>query len=71
VTLRNLSGTGALIEARPTPEVGTRATFKRGTLNAPATVVWSRPPHAGIHFDTAISEAEVLIHIRKSPPGGG
>jgi hypothetical protein len=41
VRLRNLSGTGALIETSRPPEVGTLVTLRRGKTIAPGTVRWA------------------------------
>ena len=65
VSLRNLSGAGALIEMDRPPPIGTLVTFCRGNTLAPATVKWVDESMVGIEFIRPIDEAEVLVHIRR------
>lgn len=64
VRLRNLSQTGALLEADDLPPVGSEVVFERGETIVPARVAWSKGRRFGIEFHTPIEESELLIHIR-------
>lgn len=64
--IRNLSRTGALIEAEAALAVGERVTLRRGKTVAPADVVWAAGGRYGLHFVEPIAESEVLIHIGKA-----
>ena len=66
VRLRNLSSTGALIEMRQPPEVGTLVTLRRGKTIAPGTVRWATSVSIGVEFLRPIHESEVLVHIGKA-----
>lgn len=63
VRLRNLSSTGALVEMREPPEVGTLVTLRRGKTIAPGTVRWATSVSIGLEFIRPIHESEVLVHI--------
>ena len=65
VKLRNVSGTGALLETRAPPAENTRVTFKRGNMVVHGLVVWSGGGACGIHFDRPIDETELMIPIGK------
>ena len=68
VKLRNVSSTGALLETAAPPAMHSRVTFRRGTMIVPGQVVWVRAGACGIHFDSPIDEAQLMIPIGKSSP---
>jgi hypothetical protein len=63
VRLRNLSRTGALLEAAVMPSVGAEVTFERGRTVVPARIAWVAQGRMGLQFLNAIEESEVLIHV--------
>ncbi len=64
VKVRNLSPTGALVEAERLPRSGTPVELRRGALVAMGTVIWKRSGKAGIEF---LSQTDV----RRWLPSGG
>lgn len=64
VKVRNMSATGALIEASAVPEQGADVQLIRGRLAVPATVVWSTEGRCGLRFSSLVCVAEWL-----APPG--
>lgn len=50
VKLRNVSPTGALVEAEKLPRSGTPVEIRRGPLVAMGTVIWKRGGKAGVEF---------------------
>lgn len=54
-TVRNLSESGALVEAPVLPSPGTLIRLSRGALSVAGTVVWRRGGKAGLRFDSAIT----------------
>jgi hypothetical protein len=69
VKLRELSCEGALIEAMHLPAAGTDVILKRGGLELFATVTSSAGRRAGLAFETAISEVELLRQIHQPMSG--
>ena len=69
VRLRNLSISGALLEAETPPAKATEVVFERGETVVPARVAWSSGNRFGIQFDTPIEESEVLVHVSRPKPG--
>lgn len=67
--LRNLSMSGALLEAEDAPAKGTQVAFERGETIVPAQVMWVSGSRFGIRFDTPIEESEVLVHVSRPKPG--
>lgn len=63
VRLRNLSRTGALLEAEKMPTVATEVTFERGDTRVPARVAWVSEGRFGLEFLEQIEESEVLVHV--------
>lgn len=59
-TLRNLSCTGALVEASPLLTVGSDVVLRCGSLEAFGVVVWARIRWCGIAFDEPLDQAEVV-----------
>jgi hypothetical protein len=54
VNIRNMSLTGALVEADALPEVGTRVSLSRGQLRATGSVAWRAGRRAGLRFEAAV-----------------
>ena len=50
VRVRNISATGALLEARDLPREGTRIRLRRGELHVAGDVAWSKEGSCGIRF---------------------
>lgn len=63
VFLRNLSRSGALIDASEDLPIGTIVTLQCGKTIAMAKIVWARRPRFGLKFRDLISEAEVQRHV--------
>ena len=59
VFLRNLSRSGALIDANDQLPVGTIGVLRCGNIKAPARIVWARSPRFGLAFRDLLDEAEV------------
>jgi hypothetical protein len=55
VRIRNLSGSGALVDGPSLPPVGARVRLVRGHLQAAGEVAWSSPSQAGISFERLIN----------------
>ena len=64
IKLRNISPTGALIEAERLPRSGTPVEIRRGKLVAVGTVIWRRGGKAGIEF---LSETDVSRWMPAAP----
>lgn len=62
VRIRNLSDSGALIEAEILPSIGARVRITRGALHASGAVVWSGTGRAGVNFD---GKVDVEAWIRR------
>jgi hypothetical protein len=60
VRIRNLSQTGALIEAGALPAVGTPVRLTRGSLSAGGEVMWVEGCKAGLRFETPTCVADWL-----------
>jgi PilZ domain-containing protein len=58
VKVRNLSGSGALIESSVIPETDTAVVLRRGDLSVQGSVVWHRDNRCGVRFSEAINPAE-------------
>ena len=56
IKVRNISPTGALIEAGRLPRSGTPVEIRRGGLVAMGTIIWKRAGKAGVEF---LSETDV------------
>lgn len=54
VHIRNMSQSGALIEAALLPDVGERITLKRGQLRATGWVAWRVERKAGVRLDASV-----------------
>lgn len=67
IKLRNISPTGALIEARRLPRGGTPVEIRRGPLTAMGTIIWRRGGKAGIEF---LAQTEARRWIPKAAGQG-
>ena len=65
VRIRNISRTGALVEAPSLPAVGTTVRLSRASLSASGTLVWAEDCKAGVQFDSPISVANWLPQGRR------
>ena len=63
VRIRNLSPSGALIEAKALPMPGELVMLRRGEDSISGKVVWTEAGKAGLHF-------EAKVHVAKWLPGG-
>jgi PilZ domain-containing protein len=54
VNIRNMSLTGALVEADDLPDVGTRVSLSRAQLHAIGSVAWRAGRRAGLKFEAAV-----------------
>jgi hypothetical protein len=60
VRIRNMSRTGALVEATALPPSGSPIRLSRGSLSIAGQVVWVAGPKAGVHFASGIAVADWL-----------
>ena len=58
VRVRNLSVSGALLEAGAVPSAGEKARLQRGSLCATGEIAWQSEKHCGFHFDQPINVEE-------------
>src|SRR3954465_7697335 len=52
VRIRNMSASGALVEAADLPAVGTQVRLSRGSISVTGEIVWADKQKAGMHFDS-------------------
>jgi hypothetical protein len=55
VRVRNMSRTGALVEAPGLPAVGTSARLSRGSLTVGCDIMWMGDGKAGLHFSDPVT----------------
>lgn len=67
VSVRNLSCTGAMVEAETVPDTGREVILKAPGLDCFATVVWSDGCRCGLRFDEPLTQAQVLELHRITP----
>ena len=60
VRIRNMSTTGALVEAAAVPEDGSPVRLVRGSLTISARVMWSEGGRCGLRFSSVVSVREWL-----------
>jgi hypothetical protein len=60
VRIRNMSGTGALVEGAAAPGRGSSVRLIRGSLMIPAQVAWSVAARCGLSFASTVSVQEWL-----------
>jgi hypothetical protein len=65
VRVRNISTTGALIEAAVLPPAGTHVRLGRASLSASGTLVWVENAKAGMRFDDPVAVADWLPQGRR------
>jgi hypothetical protein len=58
VHIRNMSDTGAMIEAGVLPGVGERITLKRGKLEAAGWIAWRAGRRAGVRLEAMVHVAD-------------
>lgn len=68
VKLRNLSESGALIEADKLPVEGSELLFRRNDLAVQSRVAWVQGKHAGLAFAEALDAQTVLRHVPTPKP---
>lgn len=68
VRIRNLSGSGALLEGPAFPIVGEKLTLRRSDIEIGATVVWRAGSRCGVKFDGTTSVAD---WVSGKSSGGG
>lgn len=64
VRIRNMSPSGALVEAAILPPPGMKVLLKRGSLTASGTVAWQSDRKAGIAFDATVFVADWMCRKR-------
>lgn len=65
VRLRNISRTGALIEAAVLPAPGSLVRLTRASLSASGTLLWVRGPKGGIQFESPVAVGDWLPQGRR------
>ncbi len=63
VHLRNMSRTGALVEAGALPEPGTEILLRRGQLQAKGKIAWRFANRAGVKLDTTIHVTDWMARL--------
>ena len=63
VKIRDISETGAMIQAPIVPQVGSRLLLSRGTVSVTATVVWAESGKYGVHFQEGVDVAALLVPV--------
>lgn len=63
VNIRNMSQTGALIEAAVLPEVGCRIILKRGPLQAAGNIAWRAGRRAGVRLEADVCVADWMARL--------
>ena len=65
VRLRNISSSGALIEAEAGFVLGAKVLFRRAFAALPAEIVWARGGRFGLLFEADIAEEDVVALSRR------
>jgi hypothetical protein len=60
VRIRNMSRSGALVEAAALPPSGTAMRLSRGPLSVAGEIIWVAGSKAGLHFSSGIAVADWL-----------
>ena len=63
VKIRDVSITGALVEAPLVPPSGSRLLLNKGAISVTGTVVWTGSGKYGLQFHETIDPAELLIPV--------
>jgi len=66
VHIRNMSSSGALIEAPLLPLPGSRIILKRGSLEAAGRIAWQGNRRAGVAFDATVHVADWMARTTNS-----
>jgi hypothetical protein len=66
VKIRNMSSTGALVEAAAVPDAGVPVRLIRGSLMVPAVIAWSEESRCGLRFSSIVSVPEWMAPSRNS-----
>lgn len=66
VHIRNMSQSGALVEAPVLPDVGMRVALKRGPLQATGHIAWRVDRKAGVRLDGAVHVADWMARLGSS-----
>jgi hypothetical protein len=66
VNIRNMSQTGALIDAAVLPEVGCRVILKRGPLQAAGNIAWRAGRRAGVRLEADVCVADWMARLGNS-----
>lgn len=61
VKIRDLSLSGAMLQGRSLPVVGSDLILSRGGFEVFATVIWSRGDTCGVEFDSPLASLEELL----------
>lgn len=67
VRIRDVSATGARVEGADLPRPGSDVILKRGQFEGFGRIVWSVGKAAGIQFDEALDESEMMNQLRGLP----
>ena len=63
VHIRNMSLSGALIEAPLLPDPGSRISLRRGQLHAAGEIAWRRDRRAGVSLDAMVAVADWMARV--------
>ncbi|MBV8686840.1 MAG: FecR domain-containing protein [Alphaproteobacteria bacterium] len=66
--LRDISGSGAVVEGIEPPPVGAAVILRSGGIFAEGEVVWAAPDKCGIRFDNPVSEADLPVQSPDAAP---
>ncbi len=66
IKVRELSRTGATLQAQRLPSKGCDFVLRRGTFEVFATITWARDGMCGVEFDTPLLTLEELLHAPKN-----
>jgi hypothetical protein len=67
VAVKNVSCTGAMVEGEGLPPPGRDVVLHMEDLELFGAVVWTDDNHCGVHFDEALTQAQVLELHRITP----
>lgn len=64
--IRNLSATGALVEASIIPPAGTGVRLVRGSLHASGSIAWASHGRCGVRFDSLVSVSQWMAPTKNN-----
>jgi len=67
VRIRDISAGGARIEGMELPREGSDVILRRGAFEGFARVIWSTGTAAGIEFEEAFDENDVMVRLKGLP----